>query len=86
MWLWFPLIPLFPAVMYLFTSNPARAIGAALTVIPFYLMAYHTDCVLPYQGGGASMIYVVVIFFGTPAALIIGFFSGWLIKISGEAN
>jgi len=71
--LWFPAIPLIPAIVSLKSKNPLRAVPAALCVIPFYLLAYHVDCIEPYQGGGASMIYVAVIMYGTPLALLFFF-------------
>jgi len=67
--LWFPAIPLIPAMVSLKSRNPLRAITSSLCVVPFYLMAYYIDCLQPYKGGGASMVYVVVIMYGTPVAL-----------------
>lgn len=80
MWLWFPLIPLTPAVLFLQSANPLRAVTAALVVIPFYALAYYTDCVLPYTGGGASMVYVIVLFYGLPTALATGLLTGPLCR------
>jgi hypothetical protein len=37
---------------------------------PWLLLAYYTDCVRPYSGGGASMIYVAVFMWGTVTSLI----------------
>ena len=62
-------IPMVPAIVGLATKNPLRSISAAACFAPWLLVAYYTDCVLPYQGGGASMIYVVVVMFGLPCAL-----------------
>lgn len=66
----FILIPLSPAVISLTTSNPLRAVGACLLFAPWLGLAYYTDCVRPYTGGGASMIYVAVLFWGTPCSII----------------
>ena len=63
-------IPMLPAVVALFTKNPLRAVVASLLFAPWLLFAYYTDCVRPYQGGGASMIYVGVLLYGLPCALI----------------
>jgi hypothetical protein len=68
--LWFPAIPLLPAFFALGFPNPLRALGAAAAVIPFYAYAYYVDCVLPYKGGGASMVYVFVIPVGLAASII----------------
>ena len=68
--LWFPLIPLIPAALALATANPLRAIGACACVVPWYMLAYYTDCIRPYSGGGASMIYVAVVLWGFPSAVL----------------
>jgi hypothetical protein len=79
--LWFPAIPLVPAIISLKSNNPLRAITASLCVIPFYWLAYYVDCVQPYQGGGASMIYVAVIFYGTPLAVLGAFITGPICRV-----
>lgn len=58
------LIPLSPALVALFTPNPLCAVAAAIPVATFIAYAYHVDCIRPYQGGGASMIYIAVWFYG----------------------
>ena len=78
MWIWFTLTPIVPALFFLFTKKHVGATIAALVVIPFYAMAYYSDCVLPYQGGGASMVYVIVIMVGTPTALAAGFIANFV--------
>lgn len=65
-----------PAVIFLATRNPLRSVGASIVAISFYALAYYTDCIAPYEGGGASMIYVVVILYGTPLAVLGGFIAG----------
>ncbi len=75
--IWFPAIPLIPGLIAVFGENPLKAIGASLVAICFYALAYYTDCVLPYEGGGASMIYVVVIMYGTPLA----FLGAWVVGV-----
>ena len=66
----FLLIPLLPAIISLVTANPLRAVGACLLFAPWLGLAYYTDCVRPYSGGGASMIYVAVILWGTPCSIL----------------
>ena len=66
----FILIPLIPAELALFSPNPLRAVGACLLFAPWLIIAYVTDCVMPYQGGGASMIYVAVFLWGTLSAIV----------------
>lgn len=78
LWLWFALIPLIPAVVFISRNQSIHAIAAALAVIPFYLFAYYADCVMPYEGGGASMVYVVVLMFGTPVAIVAGLLAGYV--------
>jgi hypothetical protein len=69
-------IPLLPALVSLAFPNPLPAVGACAFLAPWLLLAYYTDCVRPYSGGGASMIYVAVLFWGTPSALV-GAFITW---------
>jgi hypothetical protein len=71
------------ACIALLTSNPLRAVGACLFFAPWLVFAYYTDCVAPYTGGGASMIYVVVLFWGAPSALIGALVAGMLFKTLG---
>lgn len=62
------LIPLSPALVALFTPNPLCAIAAALPVAGLIGYAYYLDCIRPYEGGGASMVYLLVWFGGLIAA------------------
>lgn len=62
-------VPMAPALIVLFTKNPLRAIAASLLFAPWLAFAYYTDCIRPYQGGGASMIYVAVLMYGLPCTL-----------------
>ena len=66
----FILIPLIPAELALFSPNPLRAVGACLLFAPWLIIAYVTDCVMPYRGGGASMIYVAVFLWGTVSVIV----------------
>lgn len=79
----FLLVPLLPAVISLFTANPLRAVGACLLFAPWLVFAYYTDCVRPYQGGGASMIYVAVLLWGTPCAIAGALLTGPVMRVSG---
>jgi hypothetical protein len=81
--LWFPAIPLIPGLIAVFGENPIKAIGASLVAITFYAMAYYTDCIRPYEGGGASMFYVVVILYGTPLAFIATWLVGFICRQFG---
>jgi hypothetical protein len=63
-------IPMLPAVISMALPNPLRAVGASAFFAPWLILAYVTDCVLPYSGGGASMIYVAVVLGGTPCAIL----------------
>lgn len=79
----FLLVPLLPALMSLFTANPLRAVGACLLFAPWLVFAYYTDCVRPYQGGGASMIYVAVLLWGTPCAVVGALLTGPVMRLFG---
>jgi hypothetical protein len=58
------LIPLSPALVAAFTLNPLCAIAAVVPVALLIAYAFYFDCIRPYQGGGASMIYLAVWFYG----------------------
>ncbi|WFC41842.1 Na+:solute symporter [Pseudoxanthomonas sp. SE1] len=79
----FVLVPLLPALVSLLTANPLRAVGACLLFAPWLVLAYYTDCVRPYQGGGASMIYVAVLMWGTPCAIIGALLTGPAMRLLG---
>jgi hypothetical protein len=76
-------LPLLPAVISLMTANPLRAIGACLLFAPWLFFAYYTDCVRPYTGGGASMIYIAVILGGTPSSIIGALVTGPILRAFG---
>lgn len=63
-------LPLLPALLCLISPNPLLAVGGAICFVPWLVLAFMVDCVLPYQGGGASMIYVAVLFWGFPSTLV----------------
>lgn len=79
----FLMVPLLPAFVSLFTANPLRAVGACVLFAPWLVFAYYTDCVRPYQGGGASMIYVAVLLWGTPCAIIGALLTGPVMRLFG---
>ncbi|GGJ85165.1 Na+:solute symporter [Pseudomonas matsuisoli] len=79
----FLIIPLLPALASLATANPLRAVGACLLLLPWLGFAYYTDCVRPYTGGGASMVYVSVLLFGTPSSLVGALLTGPVLRIVG---
>jgi hypothetical protein len=76
-------IPMLPALVGLLTANPLRAVGASALFAPWLALAYYTDCVRPYTGGGASMIYVVVVMFGFATALLGAALSGYFFRYFG---
>jgi len=63
-------IPMLPGIIAMFTASPYRALGAAIFFLPWLGYAYYVDCGSPYRGGGASMIYVAVVLWGFPCALV----------------
>ncbi|HVL09102.1 MAG TPA: hypothetical protein VM512_08090, partial [Burkholderiaceae bacterium] len=79
----FVLLPLLPAFISLLTANPLRAVGACLLFAPWLVFAYYTDCIRPYQGGGASMIYVAVLLWGTPCAIAGALLTGPVMRLFG---
>ena len=76
-------IPLLPALVSLITANPLRAVGACLLLSPWLGFAYYTDCVKPYAGGGASMIYVAVLLWGTPSSMLGALITGPVLRVVG---
>ncbi|AXK72183.1 Na+:solute symporter [Lysobacter sp. TY2-98] len=80
-WAFFVLIPLIPAFVSLMTANPLRAVGACALFAPWLAFAYYTDCVRPYTGGGASMIYVGVLLWGTPSAILGALVTGPVLRL-----
>lgn len=73
-------IPLLPALISLALPNPLRAVGACMLFAPWLFLAYYTDCVRPYSGGGASMIYVAVFLWGTVSSLIGALVTGFVTR------
>ena len=76
--IWFSLIALVPAILFLGSKKPIRAAGAAIVIACFYGFAYYTDCIQSYQGGGASMVYIIVLMYGIPLSILGGFVAGVL--------
>jgi len=79
----FLLVPLLPPIIALATANPLRAVGGCLLFAPWLGLAYYTDCVRPYTGGGASMIYVAVLFWGTPSSILGVLVTGPIMRLLG---
>jgi hypothetical protein len=76
-------VPMVPAIVSLALPNPLRAVGASAAFAPWLVLAYVTDCVVPYTGGGASMIYVAVVLWGTPCAIVGALLAGPLTRRMG---
>lgn len=66
------LICLAPAAAFLLARHPVSAAAASTAVLPFLLWANNHECIQPYPGGGASMVYVVVFMFGIPFSIVVG--------------
>jgi len=77
----FVALPMAPALVALGTKHPIRAVGGALLFAPWLGLAYYADCIQPYTGGGASMIYVAVVLWGAPSCLV----GVWLMGPIGRA-
>lgn len=78
-------LPMLPALVALFTRNPLRSVAASALFAPWLLFAYYTDCIRPYQGGGASMVYVAVLMYGFATALLGAVLAGWVLRRLGIA-
>ena len=79
----FLLIPLSPALVALLTPNPLCAVAAAAPVAGWIAYAIYFDCVRPYQGGGASLVYVGVWFYGFMSATVAAIAAIPLLRLSG---
>ena len=79
----FLLPPLLPALLSLLRANPLGAVGACALLAPWLIYAYYFDCIRPYSGGGASMIYIAVLLYGTPCAILGALITPWLAKKMG---
>ena len=76
-------VPLLVALIGLLSKNPLRAVGASILIIPWQVIAYYTDCVTPYIGGGASFSYIAVLLWGSVGALIGLLITGLITKVLG---
>jgi hypothetical protein len=76
-------IPMFPALTALKSEHPVRAVGGALLFAPWLAVAYYADCIEPYSGGGASMIYVAVVLWGLPTCFVGVLLSGPIARFFG---
>ena len=79
----FVAIPLVPALLALPSANPVRAVGACLLFAPWLAYAYYIDCIRPYTGGGASMVYVLVVMGGLPSSIIGALATGPVMRLLG---
>ena len=79
----FVLIPMVAPIVSLLTKNPLRAVGGALLFAPWLVLAYYTDCIRPYSGGGASMVYVGVVLWGLPCAFVGTLITGPVLRLIG---
>ncbi|MDA9771097.1 hypothetical protein N9D02_08700 [Emcibacteraceae bacterium] len=51
-------------ILFLIFKHPLIAFGGVIPILPWLLLAYYADHIMPYQGGGASIMYVAVVFWG----------------------
>ena len=79
-------IPLLPALVSLALPNPLRAVGACVFFAPWLLFAYYTDCVRPYPGGGASMVYVAVFVCGTAISVLGALITNFITNACGATR
>ncbi|UOO87882.1 hypothetical protein LVJ82_10300 [Vitreoscilla massiliensis] len=67
----FVLVPLIPSLIAMMTRNPLCALGGYIGFVPWLGYAYYVDCVrLQSDGGGASMVYVSVLLYGSLSCLL----------------
>ncbi len=63
-------VPFSPALIWILSPNPLLTVGGAALFIPWLVLAFTVDCILPYAGGGASMMYVAVVIWGFPSTIL----------------
>ena len=66
------------------TANALRAVGACLLLAPWLCLAYQTDCTPP-GAGSASMVYIAILLWGTPASLVGALITGPVLRALGIA-
>jgi hypothetical protein len=71
-----------PGLIGLSSRNPLRTVGAALFFVPWLMLAFYTDCVRPYQGGGASMVYIAVVVYGFISSAVGALLTGLLMRLA----
>lgn len=49
-------------ILFLIFKHPLIAFGGVIPILPWLLLAYYVDHIMPYEGGGASIMYVAVLF------------------------
>jgi hypothetical protein len=79
----FVAVGFYPGFSALRSESPIRAAGPSLLFAPWQAYAHYVDCVLPYQGGGASMVYVLVVVLGFPSAALGAFLTVPVLKAFG---
>ncbi|AUZ06028.1 MULTISPECIES: hypothetical protein [Vitreoscilla] len=79
----FILPPLLPAIVAWLFLNPLRAVVGCVFFVPWLLLAYYIDCIAPYEGGGASMVFVVVLFGGFVTSLLGVLLGAWVMRKFG---
>ena len=77
------LIPLSPAVVALLTPNPLCSVAAVVPVAGWIVHAFYFECIRPYQGGGASMVYLGVWFYGFVCAAAAAVLAVPLLRLLG---
>jgi hypothetical protein len=74
---WFDILILGPsllaAVICSLLVNPLQGVGASLGLTAALAFAYNSECVRPYEGGGASFIGLIMLFV-CPISTAIGAF------------
>lgn len=66
------------------SSNPLRAIGAAAGITFATSFAYYSECVRPYEGGGASFVGLALLVL-VPACTVVGIVGFEILYLSFRA-
>lgn len=74
---------LIPALITYQNRKYIASTAAALVLVPFVVYANIYEYLLPYKGGGASMAYVIVFFFGVPLSVLLAFIFSFFEKGNG---
>lgn len=78
------MLPLLPALPFLFAGNPLRTLGACTAYLPLLVFCYYAEFLAPVAAGnGAPMAYVAAFLYGVPLILLALWLSPYVFRCFG---